>query len=87
MANIWNDNKKHQFWLRTHSQILQIATEQRDSYNTPQRDSIVEEGGKEAEFGPKLSQIQQQRMTEHIHEYKEEFGLGRSNVGRIDKYP
>ena len=84
---IGNDNKKKKFGLRTHRQILHISTEQEPEHHTPQKESIVEGAIQEAEFGPKLSHTQQQTLKDMIHEYKDQFGLGVSPLGRINKHP
>ena len=84
---IGNDNKKKNFGLRTHRQILQVSTEQITEDLKLQKDPLVEEALQEIEFGPKLSQNQQQTLRDMILEYKEQFGLGKSPLGRIDKHP
>ena len=48
---------------------------------------LIEEGIKEAGFGPKLTSIQQQEVVKLIHKYYEQFGLGEQCLGKIDNHP
>ena len=87
--SIGNENKKKKFALSASKPILPVYQEDEEPpAQLKKKDNyLIEEGIKEAGFGPKLSSAQQQEVVKLIHKYYEQFGLGEQCLGKIDNHP
>ena len=81
---IGNENKKKKFALPMTKQILPVYTEDVKEQETLGK---IEEGIKEAGFGPKLNSEQKQELIALIKKYYEQFGLGEQQLGKIENHP
>ena len=86
---IGNDNKKKKFALDSSKSILPVYRDEEKAPVKPRPDQgyVIEEGIKEAGFGPRLSPEQRTEVEKLIRKYPDQFGLGDQVLGKIDKHP
>lgn len=73
-----NENKKKKFAMSASRQILPVYQEEEEApaQSTKKDNYLIEEGIKDAGFGPKLTTIQQQEVVKLIHKYYGKCVLG-----------
>ena len=86
---IGNDNKKKKFALDSSKSILPVYRDEEKAPVKPRPDQgyVIEEGIKEAGFGPRLSPEHRTEVEKLIRKYPDQFGLGDQVLGKINKHP
>ena len=86
---IGNENKRKKFALSPSRPILPVYQEEEIllTQQSKKDEYLIEEGIKEAGFGPKLTDPQQTEVEDLVRKYPDQFVLGNQVLGKIDNHP